>query len=234
MINGDTVRSVELIKEHVDEFPLDALMVFVAQFRLSFSGRRSWKQEIAALTEAFRRHMTPTSGRSSDCGPFGPKKSVTSMWHGPSPNVARLQPGERAAAHVLAHTYFERGEHEAGSRFLDLWLTTHHPQRLFAGHLWWHFALHQLGLGDGEGACQTLRTGIAGAGRSPFRVPDLASLLWRMDLYGLGSTPMIGRRLRTSPPTRSPNRASPSWTHTPCLPTPAHTRLTGSMGSSAS
>ena len=74
-------------------------------------------------------------------------------------------PENARAAHVLAHTYFENGEHEAGRRVLDLWLSTHHPQRLFAGHLWWHVAVHQLGLGDAAGVCETLRTGIAGAGR---------------------------------------------------------------------
>ena len=90
---------------------------------------------------------------------------------------------------MLAHTYFERAEHEDGYRFLDQWLASHHPSRVFGGHLWWHIALHELGASDRDGACRTLQTGIAGSGRVPFRIPDVASLLWRMDLYGLDADP---------------------------------------------
>ncbi len=189
IINGDTARSTVLVKNHVGEFPLDVLMVFVAQFRLSFSGGRSWKQEIAALTEAVAPAYDPDEWsilgmrafraeeeRDLDVARFLAERSLD------------LYPENARAAHVLAHTYFERGEHQAGTRFLEQWLTNHHPQRLFEGHLWWHIALHKLGLGDGEGACHTLRTGIAQAGRNRFRVPDVASLLWRMDLYQLGTT----------------------------------------------
>jgi len=88
-------------------------------------------------------------------------------------------------AHVLAHTYFESAAHEAGETWLLSWLAEHEPQLMFAGHLWWHVALHQLALGDREGAVETLHDGIAMAGQAPFRVPDVASLLWRMDLYGM-------------------------------------------------
>jgi hypothetical protein len=189
-VNGDTTRSTELVKEHVEEFPLDALMVFVAQFRLSFSGRRTWKQEISTLTEEVAPHYDPDEWSILGLRAFRAEEERDL-------DAARLlaersldlYPENARAAHVLAHTYFERAEHEDGYRFLDRWLASHHPQRVFGGHLWWHVALHQLGANDREGACRTLRTGIAGAGRVPYRIPDVASLLWRMDLYGLNTDP---------------------------------------------
>ena len=184
-VSGDHARSTELVKEHVEDFPLDALMVFIAQFRLSFSGRRTWKQEISTLTESVAPHYDPEEWSMLGLRAFRAEEERD--LDGARDLAERsldLYPENARAAHVLAHTYFERAEHEAGYRFLDEWLASHHPQRVFGGHLWWHVALHQLGVSDREGACRTLRTGIAEAGRVPFRVPDAASLLWRMDLYG--------------------------------------------------
>jgi hypothetical protein len=187
MINGDSARSTMLIEEHVERFPLDVLMVFVAQFRLTFSGRRSWKQEIAALTEEVAPSYDPDEWSILGLRAFRAEEERDLDSARPlAERSLELHPENARAAHVLAHTFFERAEHQDGSRFLDGWLATHHPQRLFGGHLWWHVALHQLGLGDRDGACHTLRTGIADAGRLPFRVPDVSSLLWRMELYGLG------------------------------------------------
>ena len=186
-INGDA-RSTDLVREYVGEFPLDALMVFIAQFRLSFSGRRTWKQEISTLTEKVTPHYDPEEWSMLGLRAFRAEEERDL-------DVARTL-AERSldrysenarAAHVLAHTYFERAEHRAGYRFLDRWLASHHPSRVFGGHLWWHVALHELCANDREGACRTLRSGIAGAGRVPFRIPDVASLLWRMDLYGLNA-----------------------------------------------
>jgi hypothetical protein len=190
MCNGDAARSTTLITEHVEEFPLDALMVFIAQFRLSFSGRRTWKQEIAALTEGVTPAYDPDEWsilglrafRAEEARDLDTAKELAQR-------SLELHPENARAAHVLAHTYYECAEHRHGYRFLDPWLATHHPQRLFSGHLWWHVALHQLGLGDRDGVCRTLRTGVAQAGRKPFRVADVASLLWRMDLYGLDPSP---------------------------------------------
>ena len=189
-INGDNTRSTELVKEHLEEFPLDALMVFVAQFRLSFSGRRTWKQEIAALTEEVAPHYDPEEWSMLGMRAFRAEeeRDLDTARALAERSLDHYTENARAA-HVLAHTYFERAEHEAGHRFLERWLASHHPSRVFGGHLWWHIALHELGVSDREGACRTLQTGIAGAGRVPFRIPDVASLLWRMDLCGLNADP---------------------------------------------
>lgn len=189
-INGDNSRSTQLVKEHVEEFPLDALMVFVAQFRLSFSGRRTWKQEISTLTEKVAPHYDPEEWSMLGLRAFRAEEERDLDAARALAERSLDQYSENArAAHVLAHTYFERAEHEAGYGFLERWLASHHPSRVFGGHLWWHIALHELGASDREGACRTLQTGIAGAGRVPFRIPDVASLLWRMDLYGLNADP---------------------------------------------
>jgi hypothetical protein len=185
-VNGDDARGLELVEEHTSLYPLDALMVFVAQFRLSFSGRRMWKQEVAALTEAVAPVYDPNEWSILGMRAFRAEEERDLDAARPlAERSLEGNPDNARAAHVLAHTYFERAEHLEGCRFLAPWIETHHPQTVFGGHLWWHVALHQLGLADRLAALRTLRTGVASAGRSPFRVPDVASLLWRMDLYGL-------------------------------------------------
>jgi hypothetical protein len=186
LVSGDPSRSTELVAEHVEEFPLDALMVFVAQFRLSYSGRRSWKHEISALTQSVAPRYDPEEWSMLGLRAFRAEeeRDIDTARQLAERSLASY-PENARAAHVLAHTYFERAEHEAGYRFLEPWLVHHHPQRTFGGHLWWHIALHELGAGEREAACRTLRTGIASAGAVPFRVADVASLLWRIDLYGL-------------------------------------------------
>ena len=186
IIDGEHARSTELVTEHVEEFPLDALMVFVAQFRLSYSGRRTWKQDISTLTEQVAPSYDPDEWSMLGLRAFRAEEERDIEAARPlAERSLVLHPENAPAVHVLAHTYFERAEHEAGARFLEPWLASHHPQRAFGGHLWWHVALHQLGMHDRDLVCRTLRTGVASAGAAPFRIPDAASLLWRMDLCGL-------------------------------------------------
>ncbi len=228
IVSGDVARSTELVREHVAEFPLDRLMVFVAQGRFTFSGRKTWKHELAALTEAVAPHYDPNEWSMLGMRAFRAEEERDI-------NTARdlaersldLYPENARAAHVLAHTYFESAAHPAGYAFLAPWIEGHHPSDVFAGHLWWHVGLHQLGLGDRTGTVETLRTGIASAGRIPFRVPDRASLLWRLDLYGLDADPADWEAASDLAAEVVPNPRFASSTPTSLSPTPALTGLTG-------
>jgi hypothetical protein len=186
LIAGEATRSVELSLDHVRAFPLDALVVFLTQFRLSFSGRRTWKQDLGALTEQVAPHygrdewsiMTMRAFRAEEDRDIDRARDLAMQ-------ALDLHDENARGAHVLAHTYFESAGHEEGKTWLRSWLSDHAPQLMFAGHLWWHVALHQLALDDPAGATESLHEGIALAGQAPFRVPDVASLLWRMELYGM-------------------------------------------------
>jgi hypothetical protein len=185
-INGEAARSADLFKQHVAAYPLDVVTVFISQGALAFSGRRTWKEEIAALTDSVVPHYDPwewsilglRAFRAEEERNIGEARLLAGR------SLERY-PANARAAHVMSHTYFERAEHHDGCQFLVRWIPAHDPLADFGAHLWWHAALHQLGLSDREGAVETLRTGIASGGRNPFGVPDPASLLWRMNLYGL-------------------------------------------------
>jgi len=185
-INGEAARGADLFKQHVADHPLDVMTVFVSQGALAFSGRRTWKEEIAALTDSVVPHYDPGEWSILGLRAFRAEEDYNI-------DEARVLaerslehcPANARAAHVLSHTYFELAEHDDGCQFLRQWIPAHDPSAAIGGHLWWHVALHQLGLSDREGAVETLRTGIASGGRNPFGVPDPASLLWRLDLYGL-------------------------------------------------
>ena len=185
-INGEAGRSADLFKRHVGEHPLDVVTVFVSQGALAFSGRRSWKEEVAALTDSVVAHYDPDEWSILGLRAFRAEeeRNIDEARHLSGRSLERY-PANARAAHVMSHTYFELAEHHAGGQFLRQWIPSHDPLADCGAHLWCHLALHQLGLGDGEGAVETLRTGIASGGRNPFGVPDRASLLWRLDLYGL-------------------------------------------------
>ena len=185
-INGEAARSADLFKRHVGEHPLDVVTVFVSQGALAFSGRRTWKEEIAALTDSVVAHYDPDEWSILGLRAFRAEeeRNIDEARHLSGRSLERY-PANARAAHVMSHTYFESAEHHAGAQFLRQWIPSHDPLADFGAHLWWHLGLHQLGLSDGTGAVDTLRTGIASGGRNPFGVPDRASLLWRLDLYGL-------------------------------------------------
>ncbi len=195
-INGEAVRSSELFRQHLAEYPRDVLAVFISQGAVAFSGWRHWKEEIGRLTDAVAPHYDADEWAILGLRAFRAEEERRN-------DEARLlaqeslarYPANARAAHVLAHTYFESAQHPDGRRFLLEWIPTHDPAADFGAHLWWHVALHQLGLHDHQGAVETLRTGIASGGRNPFGVADPASLLWRMDLYGFAADQDDWRRV---------------------------------------
>jgi hypothetical protein len=181
-------RSADLFKRHVGENPLDVVTVFVSQGALAFSGRRTWKEEIAALTDSVVAHYDPKEWSILGLRAFLAEEDRNiDEARRLSGLSLEIHPANARAAHVMSHTYFELAEHLAGGRFLRQWISSNDPLPEFGAHLWWHLALHQLGLADRVGAIDSLHTGIASGGRSPFVIADRASLLWRLDLYGLGA-----------------------------------------------
>jgi hypothetical protein len=189
VING-AQNSAELVLGHIEEFPTDALMLFVATFLIGFSGRATWRQEQRALLDSVAPHFDRSEWSILAMGAFvAEEERDLDAARSLAEQSLEACPENARAAHVMAHTYFERALHEEGCAFLAPWLKSHDPESVFAGHLWWHVALHQLGQTDRQGAIDTLRAGIVAADRHPFRINDEASLLWRLDLYGLGADP---------------------------------------------
>jgi len=87
------------------------------------------------------------------------------------------------ARHSLAHLYETLEDNDAAFALLldeqDVWAT----QDGLAVHIWWHLALRLIATGAYGKALDVHDAQIASA-TTPFRLSDMASLLWRLELVG--------------------------------------------------
>ncbi len=86
------------------------------------------------------------------------------------------------ALHSLAHTYEHLDAHEEAIELLranEHWWT---ESDLLGGHVWWHLALRLIESGDYDEAL-AIAEDLA-EGKTAFRLADITSLLWRLELDG--------------------------------------------------
>jgi tetratricopeptide (TPR) repeat protein len=214
-VNGKGPRSLALIREHLDEFPRDALMLRLASrlFLLgcSASGVANFPGELLALLE----------GVESDYGDdwaFLGQYSFAHHESGLFEDARRL--GERSlellptnanASHSVAHVFFETGDATGGTDFLEDWLTTYDPRAPFHIHLSWHLALFELAMCRYDRVLDLYETDIRPSvqAKSPLSLADSASLMWRIQMYGGVAPPVPWAEVRdqAAPAARAPGPA---------------------------
>ena len=193
-VNGKGPQSLALIREHLDEFPRDAVMLRLANrlFLLGCSGAgvANFPQELLALLK----------GVESDYGDdwaFLGQYSFAHHESGLLDDARRL--GERSlelfpananASHSVAHVFFEVGDAVGGADFLADWLNTYDPRAPFHVHLSWHVALFELAMCRYDRVLELYETNIRPSvqAMSPLSLADSASLMWRVQMYG-GAAP---------------------------------------------
>jgi tetratricopeptide (TPR) repeat protein len=89
------------------------------------------------------------------------------------------------ARHALAHVYEHTDDTPASLALLAETTTVWSAQELLATHLWWHLALRLLEAGAVGDALAIFDERLVHAGTA-FRLADLSSLLWRIELAGHG------------------------------------------------
>lgn len=188
VINGQNRRALELIREHLTEFPQDALLLFQANSLLMYSGYKDRHQQALALLEPLQSKygedwwfLGLLSFVKHELGRFEESRRL-------SEHSLALYPRNANAVHNLAHVFYETVDLNGGVTFLDTWLTDYHPQAPFYCHLVWHKALFELSAGRYEQALALFDQGIRGNIMSRSALPDAASLLWRLYLYGYTKT----------------------------------------------
>ena len=189
-VNGKGPKSLALIREHLDEFPRDAMMMRLASrlFLLGCSGAgvANFPQELLALLEgvesdygddwaflgqfAFAHHE---SGLLEDARRLGERS-------------LELRPTNANASHSVAHVFFETGDAIGGTDFLADWLTTYDARAPFHVHLSWHLALFELAMCRYDRVLELYETDIRPSvqAKSPLSLADSASLRWRIQMYG--------------------------------------------------
>lgn len=188
-VSGKGTDALSLLKEQLNEYPLDALMLRLANrlYMLGCSGAgvTNFPNELFALLQgiesdygndwafqgqyAFAHHEMGMLSESLDLAEKSLLSRPTSGW----------------ASHSVAHVYFETGNHITGGEFLGSWLEGYDKRAPFHVHLSWHQALFELAQGRHLNATRIYEEDIRPSvkERSAMSLQDSASLAWRMKIY---------------------------------------------------
>ncbi|HSE04838.1 MAG TPA: tetratricopeptide repeat protein [Methylomirabilota bacterium] len=194
-VAGQGAPALALVREHVSEFPRDAMTLAAANGvygLIGFSGRQDRNEEMLALLDSV------ASAYGDDwwfLGAHGFARTEALGWKAGAPLIERalaLAPRNAHAAHAWAHVCYERGADRDGTAFVAGWLPAYPTAAPLHCHLSWHQALFELALGRPDAALALYDSGIRpGASRcAPFStLVDSASLLWRRELAGAPAAP---------------------------------------------
>jgi tetratricopeptide (TPR) repeat protein len=191
-VDGGGRRALALVHEHLDEFPRDAMLLFLHSFLVARSGSPDWQQEQFA-------YLTALAPRYGDDWYFLGHYAFAHHALDRFEESRRL--AERAlasyprcgqAAHSLAHVFYETNAHAGGVDFLGEWMADYDRRAPMYCHLAWHQALFAPAMGHYARVMdlytREIRPEVAQTRTSMY---DAASLLWRYQLYGCaqGSLP---------------------------------------------
>jgi len=194
-IAGETQRGLDLVDEHVKEFPRDAILVNQASGAIALAGRRDREQHRVAFLE----RLVPAYGDD-----WWFQSALSFTYHEVdrfeesrrlSEASLRQYPGNANAAHNLAHIAFETLDTTAGTAFLDEWMTGYDRRAHFHCHLSWHQAMFALHEGRYARALDFFERDIIGAVSPRSTMTDGTALLWRMKLDRAADRPLPWRPL---------------------------------------
>ena len=195
LVGGETTRGLDLVEEHVAEFPRDAMLVNQASSAIGFAGRRDREEQRMAFLE----RLAPAYG---DDWWFNSALAFTYHEVDRYEESRRLSerslqqyPGNANASHNLAHIYFETLDTEAGAAFLAEWMTGYDRRASFHCHLAWHLAMFELHEGRYARALEIFQRDILGAVNPRLAMIDGSALLWRFRLDGWREQPLAWRPL---------------------------------------
>lgn len=190
MLSGKAVETRQAVRDHVREYPRDALAAQLCSnvFGLiGFSGEVGREAELLAYTTSLLPHYGDdwwmmSMHALSLCETGQTDASLTLM------EVSLALNNRNAnASHFKAHAQYEAGATEEGRAYLTNWLKDYDARGVLHGHLSWHVALWALHQGDEAAMWQAIDTRIGpGAAKGlPINVlTDTAAILHRAQLAG--------------------------------------------------
>lgn len=198
-VEGLVPRALDLIREQLEEFPRDALLLNRNSFLLNTSGRRRRKEESLAVFDTCAPHYGDDAWF---LGNYAFQKNEMYQFEEARRLADRswaINPRNSSCAHSLGHVMFETGDHESGASFLGGWLDGSAWQAEMAGHLSWHLAVCEIGRGRYDEAVRIYENVLRpekrpGSGLQTALV-DAASLLWRCELFGIERPPEAEREV---------------------------------------
>ena len=187
-VAGNGTQSLAMIREHLAEFPRDALRSRLAQRHFMqgcSSGVANFPEELFAMLTELEPHY---GDDWSFLGQYAFAHHETGRLDKAYQLAQRsldLCPTNAVASHSVTHVFFERGDPIGGGDFLGNWLTTFDKRAAYHIHLSWHQALFELALGRYQQAIGLYETDIRPSvvAKSAGSLADSASLMWRMQVY---------------------------------------------------
>jgi Tfp pilus assembly protein PilF len=195
-LGPDLPRALEAAREHLREFPRDALVLSLATGTYSltgFSGRRDRNELLLGILD----ELAPAYGEdwwflnvhAFACTEAGDPARGRRLVE----RSLNFHPRNAHAAHALAHILYEEGDSTAGAAFVSGWLPGYARAAQLHCHLSWHLALFELGRGRVEEAAKiyddSIRPGVS-LSAALGTLADSASFLWRCHLWNVGPTPL--------------------------------------------
>ena len=190
-VRGDAARALGLAREHLAEFPRDALVLSQVPFVISTRGGGDRRQDMVRVVEEHAPHY-------GDDWWFA---SFASLWYQEVDQLERsrhlaarsleLFPRNGSAAHPMAHVFYETDDHAGGVGFLRDWIADYAREAPYHCHLSWHLALCELASGHYDRVMALYHDAISPAAvRTRLSFFDAASLLWRFEIYGCATGPL--------------------------------------------
>jgi tetratricopeptide (TPR) repeat protein len=184
LVAGETARGLDLVAEHLADFPRDALLVNQASSAIGFAGRPDREE----YRMAFLERLAPAYG---DDWWFQSALAFTYHEIDRYEDSRRLSersllqyPGNAGASHNLAHIYFETLDTDAGAAFLADWMAGYDARASFHCHLAWHLAMFELHRGRYAQALDIFERDVVAAVNPRLAMIDGSALLWRFRLDG--------------------------------------------------
>lgn len=190
VVTGRRDAALAKVREHLVDFPLDALAIDPAAgvFGLiGFSGRQDREAEQLSLLEPLADHYGDDwwFQRTIGFALLENDRVEESLPLVASALAARPDSGH--VAHTWVHALFEAGEHPQATDWLVDWLPGYSPESILFCHLWWHLALFHLLNRDFDAMWTAYDDHcLAGQSASPAinLFTDGVALAWRAEVAG--------------------------------------------------
>ena len=155
ILTGQGAAALEAIREHMKEWPRDAMALAPATSvfgLIGFSGKTGREVDQLALLEPFEKHYGDDWWYRTQLA-FA-QIELQKLDEGRRNIDAALEafPRSAHAAHIRGHLFYELGEREAGLAFLTEWMKDYSRDGLMHVHNNWHLALWSMETGRREEA----------------------------------------------------------------------------------
>ena len=189
-VQGQNHESYALLRQHLGEFPRDALILRLAQrlfiLGCAGAGEPNYPPMFFNLMKGVESHYGEDWAFMGQHAWAHHEVGLMDEGMRLAQRSLDLRPDNAVAVHSVAHVQFETGDNSQGADFLGGWLDGFDRRASYRVHLSWHQALFQLALGHYSNAMGVYENDIrpAVAAKSYQSLADTASLVWRMNIYG--------------------------------------------------